>query len=373
MNCERARERAQERSQRSFVIGYQKMSISRISIKDIAREVGVSHQTVSRVINNHPDVSAETRQRVLEVIQLRGYRPNALARGLVNQFSRNLGVITNDLLKFGPASALAGMEEQADHLNYSLLIRLVPHGNEPATDKAIESLLSYQVEGLIWAGGAYGEDFDRFGEKSSSLDLPLVFIDAGDHLATPFVAIDNRAGGRLATSHLLEQGYRNIALITGDMHWWAARYRKQGWEETLNTAGFPPQPEQIGIGEWSAESGERVFHEILAQFPQVDAVFASNDQIALGVLKAAYDMNIRIPDQLGVIGFDNTPESAFFTPPLTTIHQPQHEVGCSAISLLDQAIRAKRDGVKPTIPEKQWLQPELVVRKSTLKQADSNR
>jgi LacI family transcriptional regulator len=343
------------------------MSISRISIKDIAREVGVSHQTVSRVINNHPDVSAETRQRVLEVIQLRGYRPNALARGLVNQFSRNLGVITNDLLKFGPASALAGMEEQATRLDYSLLIRLVPHGDEVAADKAIESLLSNQVDGIIWAGGAYGEDFDRFAEKSSHLDLPLVFIDAGDHLATPFVAIDNRSGGRMAVEHLLSQGYRQIALITGEMHWWAARYRKLGWEDALQAAGLPPHPEQVAVGDWSAESGEQAFHRLLAQYPELDAVFASNDQIALGVIKAAYDLKIRIPDQLGVIGFDNSPESAYFVPPLTTIYQPQYEVGCAAITLLDMNIRARRERIQASVQEKQWLQPELVIRESTQK------
>ncbi len=343
------------------------MSMQHISIKDIAREVGVSHQTVSRVINNHPDVSAETRQRVLEVIRLRGYRPNALARGLVNQFSRNLGVITNDLLKFGPASALAGMEEQTSRLDYSLLIRLVPHGDEEAADKAIESLLSNQVDGIIWAGGAYGEDFDRFAEKSSHLDLPLVFIDAGDHLATPFVAIDNRSGGRMAVEHLLAQGYRHIGLITGEMHWWAARYRKLGWEDGLRAAGLPPLPEQVALGDWSAESGERGFHQLLTQYPELDAVFTSNDQIALGVLKAAYDLKIHIPDQLGVIGFDDSPESAFFVPPLTTIYQPQHEVGCAAVMLLDMVIRARREGTQPSILEKQWLQPELVIRRSTKK------
>ncbi len=343
------------------------MSISRISIKDIAKEVGVSHQTVSRVINDHPDVSAETRQRVLEVIRLRGYRPNALARGLVSQFSRNLGVITNDLLKFGPASALAGMEEQATHLDYSLLIRLVPHGDDVSAEKAIESLLSNQVDGIIWAGGAYGEDFDRFAEKSSSLDIPLVFIDAGDHLATPFVAVDNRGGGRMAVDHLLAQGYRHIGLITGDMHWWAARYRKLGWEDALHSAGLDPHPEQVAIGDWSAESGERAFHQLLSAYPELDAIFASNDQIACGVLKAAYDSDIRIPERLGVIGFDNSPESAYFVPPLSTIFQPQHEVGRSAINLLDKSIRARRDGIQLLIEEKHWLQPELVIRKSTLK------
>jgi DNA-binding LacI/PurR family transcriptional regulator len=343
------------------------MSHSRISIKDIALEVGVSHQTVSRVINNHPDVSAETRHRVLEVVRLRGYRPNALARGLVNQFSRNLGVITNDLLKFGPASAVAGMEAQASHLDYSLLIRLVPHGDEAATDKAIESLLSNQVDGIIWAGGAYGEDFDRFAEKSRSLDLSLVFIDIGDHLTGPFVVVDNHSGGRMAAEHLLAQGYRHIGLITGDMNWWAARYRKLGWEETLQAAGLPARPEQVAFGDWTAESGERAFHQLLDQYPQVDAVFASNDQIALGVLKSAYDLNIRVPEQLGVIGFDNIPESAFFVPPLTTIHQPQYQVGRIAVTLLDEAIRARREGIELPPRERQWLQPELVIRKSTLK------
>ena len=343
------------------------MSTSKTSIKDIAREVGVSHQTVSRVINNHPDVSAETRQRVLEVVQLRGYRPNALARGLVNQFSHTLGVITNDLLKFGPASAVAGIEEQASALDYSLLIRLVPHGNEAATEKAIETLLSNQVDGIIWAGGAYGEDFEHFAEKSNTLNLPTVFIDTGEHTTMSFVAIDNRAGGRMATEHLLAQNYRHIGLITGDMHWWAARYRKMGWEEALQAAGLPPGPEQVTIGDWTAESGERAFHQLLSQYPELDAVFASNDQIALGVLKTAYDLDIKVPEQLGVIGFDNIPESAFFIPPLTTIYQPQQKLGATAVSLLVEAIRAKREAAQVSGQEQHWFQPELVVRKSTLR------
>lgn len=343
------------------------MSNSRISIKDIAREVGVSHQTVSRVINNHPDVSKETRQKVLDMIQLRGYRPNALARGLVNQYSRLLGVITNDLQKYGPASALAGMEAQANQLNYSLLIRLIPHGDEAAADRAIESLLSNQVDGIIWAGGAYGDDFNRLAKKVGGLGLQVVFTDTCEGLALPFAAVDNRHGGRMAVEHLLGQGYSRIGLITGDMQWWAARCRQWGWRAALEEAGLPPQPVQIAVGDWSAESGERAFHQLLAQFPSMDAVFASNDQMALGVLKAANDLKLRVPEDLGVIGFDDTPEAAFFIPPLTTIHQYQDKVGCSAVTMLDEAIHLRREGNGEADPGQQWFEPELVLRKSTLK------
>jgi len=353
--------------------------LNRISIKDIAREVGVSHQTVSRVINNHPDVAAVTRKRVLEVVRLRGYRPNALARGLVKQYSRILGVITNDLLKFGPASALAGMEEQANRLNYGLLIRLVPHGDEASAGKAVESLLSNQVDGIIWAGGAYGEQFDRFAEKSLNLDIPMVFTDVSDGLNVSFAAIDNRHGGKIATEHLLEQGYWHIGIITGDLNWWAARHRKKGWEDVLQKAGLPPRPMHIAEGDWSAESGERAFYQLIRQYPELDAVFASNDQIGLGVLKAAHDLNIRVPEQIGVIGFDDIPESGYFIPPLTTIHQFQDKVGHGAVEMLDQAIHAKRDEEgngnmldenpveRAQALEKQWFQPELVIRRSTLK------
>ena len=155
----------------------------------------------------------------------------------------------------------------------------------------------------------------------------------------PAIGIDNRAIGRLATEHLLAGGARRIGLITGPLNWWEAREREAGWRETTAASGFGDSAGPIFEGDWTAASGEEGLHRLLASSPGIDAVFASNDQMALGVLHAAHTLGRRVPEDLSVVGVDDIPEGSHFWPPLTTVHQPLGDAGALAVQGVDDAIR----------------------------------
>jgi LacI family transcriptional regulator len=180
------------------------------------------------------------------------------------------------------------------------------------------------------------------------------------------VAIDNQSGGCLATKHLLAQGYQNIGIITGPLDWWESRERLAGWQVTLQEAGKTVNPRQITEGDWSAASGEAGIRKLLAQYPEVDAVFVCNDQMALGVLQAAHRLGWRVPEDLGVVGFDNIPESAYFWPALTTVEQPLLDLGSRAVQELSRLIEADQRDDSIIRSETILLQPKLILRDSSL-------
>ncbi len=169
----------------------------------------------------------------------------------------------------------------------------------------------------------------------------------------------------LATEHLLARGYRKIGLITGPLTWWAAGERRRGWEEALRAAGIPLSDSQVVEGNWSAESGEQGLHELLEKSPDTQAVFACNDQMALGLMQAARSLGKRIPQDLAVVGFDDIPESAFYYPPLTTIRQGLYELGQAAVKTFVNIRETERRGEPTSSAQTVWLQPQLVVREST--------
>jgi LacI family transcriptional regulator len=180
------------------------------------------------------------------------------------------------------------------------------------------------------------------------------------------VANDNRSGGAQATQHLLDQGRRTIGLITGPLNWWEARERYAGWKDTLLRAGLEPSPSLVVEGDWSAPSGERGMRTLLTQRPDIDAVFACNDQMALGALIAARVLGRQVPQDLAIVGFDNIPESAYFWPPLTTVYQRLVDVGRTAVQVLHKLIEAGQQGEESTGHATIMLKPELVIRQSSL-------
>jgi LacI family transcriptional regulator len=170
----------------------------------------------------------------------------------------------------------------------------------------------------------------------------------------------------MAANHLLEQGYREIGLITGPLDWWEARERKRGWEDRLREAGLKVEARQVFEGDWSASSGERGFEELADRYPEMDSLFACNDQMALGVLQACYRKGRRVPSELGLVGFDDIPESAYFWPPLTTVRQELRELGGRGVEQVSRMIAAMR-GEAPAAPQDAaWLTPRLVVRGSSV-------
>ena len=335
-----------------------------ITIKQVAQEAGVSKQTVSRVLNNRPDVAPQTRLRVQAVIDRLRYHPSNLARKL-KQRGHTIGVATAQLGQYGPMRRLLGIDQAAEELGYSLHLDLIHQLEADHSEQVLNELLAWQVEGIIWAVPEISNNRSRLQAKLAQLPVPVLFVSEQTESSLSTIAVDNRAGGRLATQHLLEQGYQHLGLITGPLSWNVARQRRLGWLDVYPTG----HDKQMVEGDWSAASGERGLQQLLAQYPQLDAVFACNDQMALGVLQAAHRLRLRVPQELGVVGFDNTPESAYFWPPLTTVRHQLIEQGRLVVQALVDMIESRQQQGDFAQSEVTLLQPHLVVRLSSVSRA----
>ncbi|MGB8646728.1 MAG: LacI family DNA-binding transcriptional regulator [Anaerolineae bacterium] len=338
----------------------------RVTIKRVAREAGVSPQTVSRVVNNHPDVSRETRQRVQHVINRLSYEPSLIARTLIQGHSRILGVVGAGLEYFGPSRTLSGIERQADELGYTVQLHLVHQPESSEVGHLWRELTSRHVDGIIWAVPEIGNNRSWISEVAIQSSLPIVFLSMRPDPNLSVVAVDNRSGGRMATEHLLANGYRSIGLITGPAGWWEVRERRSGWEEALRAAGGVIEEQLVVEGDWMPASGEQGLRRLLEQRPDVDAVFVCNDQMALGALQAACALGRQAPEELALVGFDDIPEAAYFQPPLSTISQDMVELGRSAVRELCRVIEESEQN-KTLVQSKAILfQPQLIVRKSSV-------
>src|SRR5215217_3721484 len=336
-----------------------------VTISQVAKEAGVSSQTVSRVINNRQEITPETRQRVQEVIKRLGYQPNVLARSLIQRRSHTLGVVTSGLEYFGPSHILIGLEQGANQAGLSILLNLIHQPETRDIGSLINGLISRQVEGIIWAVPEIDNNRIWFRENLDQLPIPVIFLSTQPRENLNVVEIDNWHGSYIATQHLLERGYRKIGHIAGPLTWWAARERRRGWQDALTAAGISFTEEWLVEGNWSAESGERSLYELLARFPDLQAVFACNDQMALGLMRAARSLGKRIPDDLAVVGFDDIPESAFYHPPLTTVRQGLYELGHVAVQTFMKLRQAEHLEEANIAAHTVLLQPQLVVREST--------
>jgi LacI family transcriptional regulator len=338
----------------------------RVTIKQVAKEAGVSTQTVSRVINDRPDVAAETRQRILEVIERLGYQPSALARSLIRRRSHTLGVVIAGLKFLGPSRTLSGITEQAEAMGYALLLKELLDFVAGEAVPLLGALLSRQVDGIIWAVSEVGNNRDWLRERLSDLSVPIIFLTMHPQSGVSVVSVDNYIGGRMATEHLLAQGYRHIGHLAGPLAWWEARQRKAGWQDSLLDAGLSVSHEHWVEGDWSSESGAFAIQRLLDKYPHMDAVFVGNDQMALSVVQIAHQRGIRMPQDLGIVGFDGIPESAYFWPPLTTIQQDVNQLGCTAVREVVRMIDATHDLQTPHQPNTIWLQPQLIIRQSSV-------
>jgi LacI family transcriptional regulator len=338
----------------------------KVTIRDVAAAAGVSHQTVSRVINHRPDVAEDTRRRVWQVIEELNYQPSDLARSLTRQRSYTLGVVTAGLNYVGPSRTLNGITRQAEEADYTLLLKELPDFQANDVQPILNSLLARQVDGIIWAVSEVGNNLDWLRDQPASLSVPMIFLTMGARPDLSIVSVDNYAGGCMATEHLIEQGCRHIGHIAGPLEWWEARQRKAGWQDCLQNAGKQMAEHHWHEGNWSAASGESAIRQLLDDYPEMDGVFVANDQMALAVLQIACRRGLRIPQDLAVVGFDGIPESAFYWPPLTTVYQDLRALGRAAVRELIQIIEADRQGTADAEPKTLSLSPELVVRESTI-------
>ena len=337
----------------------------RVTIRDVAAAAGVSHQTVSRVLNRRPDVADETRARVWQVIEEMNYRPSAIARSLSQQRSLTLGIVTAGLKYVGPSHTLNGITKQAEALGYTLLLKELPDFHANDVQPLLNSLLERRVDGILWAVPEVGDNRGWLEKQLDRLAMPMIFMTMEARPGVSTVAIDNYAGGRIATEHLLQQGFRHIAHISGPLDWWEARQRQAGWRDALLAAGVPKGQLHTEEGTWSSASGERAIGRLLASYPEMDAVFAGNDQMALSILQVACRQGMQVPQDLAVIGFDGLPEAAHYWPPLTTVYQNLQLLGSTAVQELIRAIDAHRLDPGTFEPRTILLRPELIVRESS--------
>ena len=337
----------------------------RVTIKQVAKESGVSVQTVSRVINNHPDVSSETRRRVEKVASQLMYRPSHIARTLIQGRSCTLGVVGAGLEYYGPSRTLAGIQKQADELGYIPLLTLVRQPEQSNVERLVDELLSRHVDGILWAVPEIAANREWVKREINQFPVPVVFLNMEPHPDLSVVAIDNRKGGYMATQHLLARGYRRIGLITGPLSWWEARQRKLGWQDALREAGIAIQDRMMVEGNWSQASGEQGLRRLIEQYPDVHAIFVGNDQMALGALRVAPELGRQVPQDIALVGFDDIPESAYFHPSLSTVKQDTDELGSRAVRELVRMVETSQQGAEEVESKTVLLQPQLIVRASS--------
>lgn len=336
-----------------------------VTIIDVARRARVSAGTVSNVLTGKRPVAERTRSRILQAIDELGYQPNLLARSLVNRATNTLGVVTSGLEYYGPSRTLVGIERQAAELGYSLLLSLLHDPHSADVDALLSDLLARRVDGIIWAVHEIGRNRAWLAPERLRSLPPIVFLTMERRPQTVIISTDNRGGAALAVQHLLQQGRRQIGIITGPLDWWEARERLEGWRACLAQAGAPNDDALVFEGDWTAASGEIAYHHLLARRRNLDAIFASNDQMALGVLRACHFDGRSVPRYLAVAGYDNMPEAAYLVPSLTSVRQHLADVGRIAVQELHRAIAARAQGETPD-PLFHLIMPELIVRESTV-------
>ncbi|MDQ0426110.1 LacI family DNA-binding transcriptional regulator [Cellulomonas iranensis] len=323
------------------------------AMNDVAALAGVSHQTVSRVLNDHPSVRPATRERVLDAIATLGYRPNLAARALVTRRTGTIGVITPATVLFGPTSTLVAIERAARDVGHYVSVATLRDFSGREVGDAVEHFLAQGVDGVVVVAPSTGT-IDAVADVRAP--VPVVLVTSGrEGVAVPTVAVDQVAGGRLATEHLLASGRRTVVHVAGPLEWYDARDRLRGWQEAHEAAGLAVP--QHRVGGWRAADGFAV-GRALVRDGLPDAVFAANDQLALGLLAAFAEAGVRVPEDVAVVGFDDEPGAEFYAPPLTTVRQDFAELGRRAVAALVEAMGGR-------VPEVASIAPELVVRASS--------
>jgi DNA-binding LacI/PurR family transcriptional regulator len=324
------------------------------NISDVAQVAGVSYQTVSRVLNNAPDVSAATRERIQQVIKDLGYRRSRTATALSTSRSTAIGILTDGSPRFGPVGTLLALEKVARLKGYFTTVVTVEEPYEDSVPNALDTLDEIEVDGIIVIAPLLSM---AEAVRGAAIQVPVEMIAAGVS-STPNLftySEDQELGARLATQHLIDLGHTDIAHLAGSMAWFDGRVRKRGWEGALRDAGLSPGLclEGNWSPTWAYETGLRLVRE--GRLPR--AVFAASDHTALGLIRALSESGIRVPEDVSVVGYDDVEGSEFFLPPLTTVRQDFAALAHASIDMLLGAIEGREVDRAPS-------EPTLVERKS---------
>jgi DNA-binding LacI/PurR family transcriptional regulator len=331
------------------------MSLSRPTIRDVARQAGVSHQTVSRVINGSSDVLPKTRALVEAAIEKMGYRPSAIARSMARGLTHTLACISPNLTDYTFASVIEGAETEARRHDYFILSSSA--ADPDAFRQLVDELVGHgRVDGLI----VINPYSDRRYEYVPN-DFPVVYVGARSHgESISLVCLDDERVAYEATRHLLSRGHRRIAMVTGPMAEDCSQDRLEGYRRALQEAGLAFDERLIAEGDWSATSGREALLSFANQSHAPTAIFAQNDRMAMGILRAARDAGLKVPEQLAVMGVDDMPLSSYFDPPLTTMRQDMPRIGQEATRILLGIIQDHNTAIQEV-----KLPAQLVVRQST--------
>lgn len=318
---------------------------ARPAMMDVANLAGVSHQTVSRVLNNQPNVREATRAKVLQAIEDLGYRRNSAARALVTQRSGTLGIVTTGSEHYGPSQTLAVVEQAAREAAYFVAVATAANPTPDMITAIFERFHDQAVEGAVVI--APTEEIAAAARKASA-DLPVLMI-----AATPrwdpgqlAVSVDQGAGGQMVAQHLIDLGHRDVVHLAGPEDWFDARARARGWHALLAQAGIRARADRPG--DWTAAAGYAVGRELLSHLPT--AVFAANDHMALGVLRAFAEAGVEVPGQVSVVGFDDVTGADHYFPPLTTVRQDFTVLGRRAVAALLASIEGAPVHLEPVPP-----------------------
>ncbi len=305
------------------------------SMADVAAVAGVSHQTVSRVLNNKGKVSGPTRERVLQAISELGYRRNEIARALASNSSRLIGIVTPQFVNFGPATTLLSVQLAANQKKYLVSVAVLPELSSETLRRSVDDFLSLGVAGLIAI-----TPVERLASDLDLQDIPVPTLTVASSWVRedskfPRIGVDQRQGVFEAMRHLKERGAQTIAFVAGPPDWFDAREREIAWSRSLSDLGLT-----AGVriqGDWSARRGREIAAHFAAH-PLPDAILVANDQMSFGLLQGLAELGVQVPRDVLVVGFDDEEGSAFFIPALTTVRQDFRAVGFEAIEMLNRMI-----------------------------------
>lgn len=323
----------------------------RPNMREVALLAGVSHMTVSRVINDHPSIAPATRERVLGAMRQLNYTPNGAARALATRKTNRIGVVVDSVIEFGPSSTLRAIEDAAHDRGYTVSSVAVSADRSITAHDALVSLLAIGIDALCLITPRTSS-IDLLREVSSGIPTLVVKAEPEDDFFT--VSVDQRAGAALAAQHLIDLGHRDILHFAGPLDWLDARGREREWHAHLERAGLPSRPS--AAGDWTSNSGYAFGRDVEVDFT---AVFAANDRMALGLVHAFHGRGIRVPEDVSVVGFDDVPDARHFLPPLTTVRQDFRALGTLSVTTL----LSELEGIE--VPRRTLLEPELVIRSST--------
>jgi LacI family repressor for deo operon, udp, cdd, tsx, nupC, and nupG len=334
----------------------------RVSIKDIARAAAVSHSTVSRALSNSPLVSAETRDRIQRLAREMGYSPDARARSLVMGKTQTIGVVVTTIADPFIAEVVQGIETTAHEHDYTVI--LASSNAEPEREiAAVEMLHSKRVDGVVVTSSRVGALYQAHLDR---LRVPVVLLNSHSKESGSYtfsINVDNRHGAFLATDHLIQLGHRRIAYITGPANHSDDEDRLAGCREALALAGIPFDPVLVIPGTGRVGGGERALPQLMGLDDPPSAVFCYNDMTAIGLLAAAGDLNLSVPRDLAVVGFDDIPFASYVEPPLTTVAQPKPEMGRRAVEMV-LALLADEGAVGQAVSDV-VVRGKLIVRESS--------